>query len=164
MLRVLDLNDNPGLGGTLPTELAALPLLDHVYFFGDALSGTLPPALGSCGALRELELSHRKLSGTLPATLPPRLQYTFLESNRVSGTLPAALAELRGSASSSSRRTGCRARCRARSARATSSTSTFSTTIGCAASPGGGVVAVLGGGAKYLREARSRSRRRSRPS
>ena len=95
-LRVLDLNDNPGLGGTLPTELAALPLLDHVYFFGDALSGTLPPALGSCGALRELELSHCKLSGTLPAALPPRLQYTFLESNRVSGTLPAALAELRG--------------------------------------------------------------------
>ena len=74
LLRVLDLNDNPGLGGTLPTS-SRLPPLDHVYFFGDAL-GHAAARARQLRRARELELSHCKLSGTPPAALPPRLQYT----------------------------------------------------------------------------------------
>jgi Leucine-rich repeat (LRR) protein len=89
-LRELDLNDNAGLHGSLPTEIGALHALSHVYLFGAALSGTLPAQLSQCTALQELEASRCRLSGTLPAELPKTLEYVFLEANRLSGVLPAA--------------------------------------------------------------------------
>ena len=94
-LAVLDLNENPRLSGTLPTQLGRMSSLTHLYLFGSALSGTIPE-LGGCKALQELEMSHCRLSGTLPPSLgaASKLKFVFLESNKLSGTLPTSLSRL----------------------------------------------------------------------
>ena len=94
-LAVLDLNENPRLSGTLPTQLGRVSSLTHLYLFGSALSGSIPE-LGGCRALQELEISHCRLSGTLPSSLraASKLEFVFLESNALSGTLPTSLSRL----------------------------------------------------------------------
>jgi hypothetical protein len=44
-LAVLDLNENPRLSGTLPTQLGRMGSLTHLYLFGSALSGSIPGKL-----------------------------------------------------------------------------------------------------------------------
>mgnify|MGYP002631362815 CR=1 FL=1 len=93
LLRMLHLNGNPlsgtlppwspsvsqslevlqasstSLEGTLPTELGALPRLQHLLADKTALSGFIPSELGRCGDLAMVSLEFNQLSGTIPLQL-----------------------------------------------------------------------------------------------
>lgn len=67
-LRHLDVSNNPGLVGTLPSLLAGLSFLQTLDVSGCSLSGTLPTAFAALQQLKEFRAANNSISGTLPGT------------------------------------------------------------------------------------------------
>lgn len=95
-LRYLQLQGNPRLSGTLPSDLGALTALYTLDAVGDALSGSLPTALGGLAALHFLRMNDNAISGSLPTQLGAlqRLETLDLYGNRFVGHMPSQLARL----------------------------------------------------------------------
>lgn len=68
-LQRLELYNNIGLGGTLPSELGQLNDLQYLYLHETSLTATVPSQWGRLGQLRELFLSHSNLTGDMPDTV-----------------------------------------------------------------------------------------------
>ena len=65
-LRIIDLSNNPTLGGSLPTDLGYLPVLNELALARNAFTGVLPSSYGNLTSLTELNLVGNLLSGSIP--------------------------------------------------------------------------------------------------
>ncbi|KAF7058115.1 hypothetical protein CFC21_065242 [Triticum aestivum] len=88
-------NSSPGaqLPGSLPTELACVEHLRHLYLSGNGLNGNLPAALLlNATELHVLLIASNDLSGALPdASYARVLQELNLSDNALAGWLPTTL-------------------------------------------------------------------------
>ena len=65
-LRVLFLNNNPDITGTIPTFLGEFEDLQQLSLFDTGISGTVPTELGELSQLVNLFLHFTDLTGTMP--------------------------------------------------------------------------------------------------
>ncbi len=91
----LDLSANQ-LSGPIPTELASLTKLTHLYLYDNQLSGPIPAEIASLTNLTELDLSENQLSGPIPSELGSltKLEDLWLFGNQLSGPLPGTFTGL----------------------------------------------------------------------
>ena len=68
-LRQLSLENNDGLTGPIPEEIASLHDLEHIRLQQTSLQGSIPSVLGTLRSLEELLLDHTRLYGSVPAQL-----------------------------------------------------------------------------------------------
>jgi len=89
-LRVLDLEYN-SLVGTIPTELAEMPVLRSLILgHNDNMQGPIPPGLGSNGLFRVLDLSNNTHTGMIPLSLQQSastMRLLSLNDNQLSGDI-----------------------------------------------------------------------------
>ena len=94
-LITLDLHNNPGLSGTLPTSLLSLPAIESVFLFNTTLSGAPLAQPINATALQTLQMQNAQLSGTIHDSFHAPLLHTLtLQKNAFSGTLPTSLMNL----------------------------------------------------------------------
>ena len=84
-----------GLTGTIPPELADLPLL-RLFLNGNALTRAIPSELGNLVELTQLRLNGNALTGAIPSELGglSELRGLWLSKNDLSGEIPRELGEL----------------------------------------------------------------------
>jgi hypothetical protein len=58
-----------GLIGTLPSELASLPNMIQMWFYGNQIGGTIPSELGLLASMTLLQLEDNAFSGVMPAEI-----------------------------------------------------------------------------------------------
>ncbi|CAB9497250.1 Fibronectin leucine rich transmembrane protein [Seminavis robusta] len=83
---------NPGISGTIPSEIGMLSLLTNLNLHSTGISGTIPSGIGQTN-LTWLYLHDNSISGFLPSELGllPFLERMDLQFNDISGTVPADL-------------------------------------------------------------------------
>jgi hypothetical protein len=77
--------------GTLPTELALLPVLQWIDFPVNDFTGTLPSEWGEMNHLSQIEVHSNMLTGTIPDTwwdLSATLVGLNVGDNRLDGSIP----------------------------------------------------------------------------
>jgi Leucine-rich repeat (LRR) protein len=92
LLRNLYLNDNPGIVGTIPTQIR-LQNLKELRLGSTGMGGDLPEQIYTLPKIVELNLASAKFSGTLSerfALLNTTLQYVNLKDNQFTGPIPQA--------------------------------------------------------------------------
>ncbi len=95
-LRILILNDNPGLISTIPSEIENLSQLFRLHITNCNLSGHLPEELGSLSALNFLQLAGNNIDGTIPSSFDQlnAIQGIWLFNNNLEGNIPPSFASL----------------------------------------------------------------------
>jgi Leucine-rich repeat (LRR) protein len=121
-IEILNLSNNNGLSGTIPTEYLSLPSIQSLQLGGNFLTGKLPTSyggatstleileihtnfltgpipkeMGQLTVLRRLNLStNAPLTGTLPSELGSlqRLEILDLSGNQFNGTIPTQLGSI----------------------------------------------------------------------
>jgi hypothetical protein len=90
-LRTFRFSQNPGITGTIPTEIGGMFSLDSLSLHNCNLTGPIPSELGSLEHLNELELGSNRLSGTIPYEMfqMEKLKILELQENQFSGKLPS---------------------------------------------------------------------------
>lgn len=95
-LELLDLQGNPGLVGTVPTEIGTCSSLDALVLAGCGLEGALPSSIGSLASLRSLRLNDNRFGSTLPSELSLLdLRELHLGNNSFFGAVPSLTAMAR---------------------------------------------------------------------
>nr|GMD47336.1 probable leucine-rich repeat receptor-like protein kinase At5g49770 [Ipomoea batatas] len=87
----MDLSNNIGLKGTLPSSIGNLKNLTTFFF------GQIPDSIGSLQQLVFIHLSQNQLSGTIPPKLfspNMKLIHVRLDSNTLNGSVPDNLNNL----------------------------------------------------------------------
>jgi hypothetical protein len=84
------------LGGSFPSELGLLTLLEYVSINNHEISGALPTQIGLLSLLTVFDVEGNRFSGTLPTTVGQmeRLNNLYMAFNRISGGIPSELGEL----------------------------------------------------------------------
>lgn len=84
---------NNGLTGTIPTEVATLPVLQSLSLQGCSFSGTIPTEFGRLTNLYSLRLNSNYLTGSIPSSLGNllKVQILLLNSNLLTGNMPAMI-------------------------------------------------------------------------
>ena len=77
-------NDS-GISGTIPTELAGLPNLESLLLPGNRLTGSLPSEILSAPSLQDLYLGRNELTGSLDHAMHPNLQRLLMGGNQLTG-------------------------------------------------------------------------------
>ena len=89
------IDNNPNMGGTLPTTIGTMSTLASLSLTVNNLTGTIPSEIGQLGAInmRELWLFDNKLVGTIPTEFGNLLKMSIfqVEGNDLTGTMPSAL-------------------------------------------------------------------------
>mmetsp|Transcript_18689 Transcript_18689/g.28427 ORF Transcript_18689/g.28427 Transcript_18689/m.28427 type:complete len:561 (+) Transcript_18689:402-2084(+) len=88
----IDWHEN-GFVGTIPSYFGDMTALTHLEIAGNKLSGTIPDLKGAFN-LKTLDLGTNKLSGPIPHSLPPSLEYFWVQGNYYESQLPSTLGEL----------------------------------------------------------------------
>ncbi|XP_060672011.1 probable LRR receptor-like serine/threonine-protein kinase At1g67720 isoform X1 [Ziziphus jujuba] len=97
-VRVVALNlTGMEMSGTLPSKVAKLSALNHLWLGGNNLSGKIPE-MGSMKELKTLHLENNKFEGKVPKSLGqlPKLKEIFLQNNKLSGEIPSSLQKKKG--------------------------------------------------------------------
>jgi len=91
----LSLTQN-NLMGPIPSSIADLPNLDHIYLNDNQFSGPLPAELGLLNQLTYLRLDNNAITGTIPIELGnlTNLELLQLPGNQLSGPIPESLGNL----------------------------------------------------------------------
>jgi len=90
-LFVLDISKNPGLMGTLPTEIGLATALNSLIAYeNDSWSGTVPSETGLLTSLEHVLINESNLSGTLPSEVAglSNLIWVLIDGNPLTGTVP----------------------------------------------------------------------------
>ncbi|KAJ7544261.1 hypothetical protein O6H91_09G071300 [Diphasiastrum complanatum] len=92
-LKHLTFQNNPGLIGTIPTELAHLVKLERLVMIDNGLEGSIPSELSDLKSLQQLVLSGNKLSGRIPKCIGNLQNLKVLDLNRnfLRGEIPPSL-------------------------------------------------------------------------
>ena len=87
------IDNNPGLGGGLPTFLSDLPTLGSFSASNCNLSGPIPDEFGDLVSIQKMWLYGNNLSGDIPASLGNLMFLsTFeIEANQIVGAMPAEI-------------------------------------------------------------------------
>lgn len=94
-LQYFNISKNRDLGGTIPSKLWSLPLLQNFSASFCSISGHLPP-FKLCKSLSVIELNTNKLSGNFPKGISScqALEKIDLGNNNLTGHIPDELADL----------------------------------------------------------------------
>ncbi|GKY96226.1 hypothetical protein MPSEU_000582500 [Mayamaea pseudoterrestris] len=90
--------NNANLTGSIPTELAGLKHLEHLYFnTNHQLGGSLPSEIGSLTNLRTLHLQQTRLAGPIPTEMGKltELEQLMIYDTDFYGTFPDEVCALR---------------------------------------------------------------------
>ncbi|XP_024041159.1 probable leucine-rich repeat receptor-like protein kinase At1g35710 isoform X1 [Citrus clementina] len=95
MLQTLELPSN-NLTGIIPLQMGRLRNLVYLDLFDNHLMGHIPPTLGRLSKLKILNLSSNSLVGNIPSTLDHLTQLTTLTiaSNQINGSIPLEIGNL----------------------------------------------------------------------
>eukprot|EP00934_Nitzschia_sp_Nitz4_P004355 Nitzschia sp. Nitz4//scaffold200_size39268//25745//29320//NITZ4_007621-RA/size39268-processed-gene-0.18-mRNA-1//-1//CDS//3329541301//4345//frame0 len=97
-LRRLSLQGGPYryTGGTIPTELGYLSLLERFFIRNNEYSGTIPTQIGAWSNLKELDVSSNSLTGDVPSVLGlfEKLTSVDLSVNVLQGRIPSEIGNL----------------------------------------------------------------------
>ncbi|KAH9768670.1 protein kinase domain-containing protein [Citrus sinensis] len=95
MLQTLELPSS-SLTGPIPSTIAGLVNLTSLSLDYNNLTGSLPSTLGRLNRLTDLELSENKLVGPIPSSVGHLTQLTTLNmySNRINGSIPLEIGNL----------------------------------------------------------------------
>ena len=95
-LETLDLGENPNLTGSIPSEIANLTSLRHLWFPQSNFSGPLPPEIGSMTTLTVIMLDENQLTGNIPSEFGNLSNLTImkLNDNQLSGAIPEQIGSL----------------------------------------------------------------------
>nr|GMD47337.1 probable leucine-rich repeat receptor-like protein kinase At5g49770 [Ipomoea batatas] len=97
-LQHLDLSNNLGLKGTLPSSLGNLKNLTTLILVGCSFFGPIPDSIGSLQQLVFIHLSQNQLSGPIPPKLfspNMKLIHVILDHNQLRGEIPPTLGLVR---------------------------------------------------------------------
>uniref|UniRef100_A0ACD5WS90 Uncharacterized protein n=1 Tax=Avena sativa TaxID=4498 RepID=A0ACD5WS90_AVESA len=88
--------DSNGLKGPVPASLAGLQKLQIIYLSRNQLSGPIPPSLGNLSSLLVFEFQRNGLTGSIPASLGDLhlLKSLSLTFNSLTGSIPRTLGKL----------------------------------------------------------------------
>ncbi|KAL9231409.1 hypothetical protein vseg_006641 [Gypsophila vaccaria] len=91
-LRNLDLSNNKGLTGTLPTNIGSLKNLVSLVLVDCNFSGLIPESIGQLGKLTNLFLNSNQFTGPIPYSVGnlTDLKWLDLSDNQLNGTLPVS--------------------------------------------------------------------------
>jgi hypothetical protein len=86
-------DNNPNLGGSLPTEIAMVETLESFSISSCSFSGTIPTEFGDFFAMRQMWMYNNSLSGTIPSQLADLddLRLLRIEGNAFTGSMPAEI-------------------------------------------------------------------------
>ncbi|KZV43706.1 putative leucine-rich repeat receptor-like protein kinase-like [Dorcoceras hygrometricum] len=89
-LQSLDLSNNIGLKGILPSSIGNLKSLTILILVGCSFFGPIPDSIGSLPQLVFLSLNSNSFTGSIPHSIGnlSRLSWLDLSQNRLTGTLP----------------------------------------------------------------------------
>jgi RHS repeat-associated protein len=95
-LKVILIQDNPGLVGSIPPELSQLTQLTQLLLTYNSLSGEIPSQLGNLSNLEGLALHDNNLTGSIPSQLGnlTKLRTLTLGGNSLTGSIPVSLGNL----------------------------------------------------------------------
>jgi len=95
-VRVVEMNRN-NLTGTLPPELALMPVLQHIAFIDNSLTGNIPSDYGKMKNLINLELTFNDLSGSIPKGIweMESLLILSIGENELTGSIPPEISNLK---------------------------------------------------------------------
>ena len=87
------LDDNPGLEGTIPSEIGNLSKLASFSTANCGLSGSIPSEIGSMTNMIQLWLNDNKLTGAIPSELGNSVSTKILKlhNNELVGDMPASI-------------------------------------------------------------------------
>ncbi|CAK7329868.1 unnamed protein product [Dovyalis caffra] len=98
LARVVALNlTSMGISGSLPSSIANLTAVNHIWLGGNKLSGSIPN-LSTLKKLQTLHLENNKFEGPIPQSLGQlgRLRELFLQNNNLDGRVPDSLRNRNG--------------------------------------------------------------------
>ncbi|KAL5544681.1 hypothetical protein UlMin_008465 [Ulmus minor] len=95
-LETLEFRSNPGLIGTIPTNIGYLRKLQSLVLLGNGLSGELPMEIGFLGRLKKLVLAENHFVGQIPSSVGNLSQLLIFDCSRnsLSGSLPLSFGSL----------------------------------------------------------------------
>ncbi|KAI7992432.1 putative leucine-rich repeat receptor-like protein kinase [Camellia lanceoleosa] len=91
-LQYLDLSNNKGLTGTLPSLIGNLNQLTTLILIGCSFFGPIPDSIGSLQQLVFLALNANNFSGPIPPSIGnlSNLSWLDLTENQLNGTIPVS--------------------------------------------------------------------------
>ncbi|PIN00784.1 Serine/threonine protein kinase [Handroanthus impetiginosus] len=91
-LRFLDLSNNVGLEGILPSSIGNLKNLTVLILVGCSFFGPIPDSIGSLQQLVQISLNSNRFSGPIPPSIGNLSQLSWLDlsMNRLSGSIPVS--------------------------------------------------------------------------
>merc|ERR1712224_244616 len=94
----MGMDDNPNLGGTIPTEIGISP--PNLVSFSASncgLTGTIPTEIGDMTDLIQIWLSDNQLTGTIPSELGriPSAKIVNFQGNFLGGDMPEEICQRR---------------------------------------------------------------------
>ncbi|KAJ6309301.1 hypothetical protein OIU76_018822 [Salix suchowensis] len=91
-LQTLDLSQNKGLTGTLPSKIVNLKKLENLFLVNCNFSGPIPEGIGSLTQLVSLSIASNSFYGPIPPSIGKisNLSLLDLTDNKLSGTIPVS--------------------------------------------------------------------------
>nr|XP_016469753.1 PREDICTED: probable leucine-rich repeat receptor-like protein kinase At5g49770 [Nicotiana tabacum] len=91
-LQILDLSNNVGLKGTLPSSIGNLKNLTTLILVGCSFFGQIPESIGSLQQLVFISLTSNSFTGSIPPSIGnlSKLSWLDLSDNKLSGTIPVS--------------------------------------------------------------------------
>ncbi|KAJ6395006.1 hypothetical protein OIU77_024089 [Salix suchowensis] len=91
-LQTLDLSQNKGLTGTLPSKIVNLKKLENLFLVNCNFSGPIPDGIGSLTQLVSLSIASNSFYGPIPPSIGKisNLSLLDLTDNKLSGTIPVS--------------------------------------------------------------------------
>lgn len=91
-LQILDLSNNKGITGELPSSIGNLKNLSNLILVGCSFSGAIPNSIGSLQKLVFLSLNNNSFIGEIPASIGnlSSLFWLDLADNKLTGSIPVS--------------------------------------------------------------------------